>query len=118
MLEHPAATAPTRPVTVLHADRSPADHALRADTDRLISALSNARATFWYERDAEQATGSRTGPMNLETPELPVDANVYPCGPFPFMREVGAQLLPGGIPARNIRYEVFGPDPWLADTTP
>ncbi|GAA3388084.1 globin domain-containing protein [Streptomyces roseoviridis] len=117
MLEHLAATAPTRPVTVLHADRSPADHALRADTDRLVGTLPNARATFWYERDAEQETGFRTGRMHLDALELPADASVYLCGPLPFMREVRAQLLRGGIPARNIRYEVFGPDLWLADAT-
>ncbi|MFC3572418.1 hypothetical protein ACFOZ0_03765 [Streptomyces yaanensis] len=27
---------------------------------------------------------------------------------------VRTQLLRAGIPARNIRYEVFGPDLWLA----
>lgn len=39
MLEHLASTTPSRAVTVLHADRSPADHALRADTRRLVGAL-------------------------------------------------------------------------------
>ncbi|HZF90658.1 globin domain-containing protein [Streptomyces sp.] len=115
MLEHLAATTPTRPVTVLHADRSPADHALRADTRRLVGTLPDARATFWYERGAVEEPGSRTGLINLGTLELPADASVYLCGPLPFMREVRAQLLRGGIPARNIRYEVFGPDLWLAD---
>ncbi|MFD6229689.1 globin domain-containing protein [Streptomyces sp. NPDC060232] len=117
MLEHLAGTASTRPVTVLHADRSPADHALRADTDRLVGTLPDARATFWYERDPATAPGSRTGLMNLDALELPVDASVYLCGPLPFMRELRSQLLRGGIPARNIRYEVFGPDLWLADAT-
>ncbi|MFF5336167.1 globin domain-containing protein [Streptomyces sp. NPDC013181] len=117
MLEHLASTASTRPVTVLHADRSPADHALRADTRRLVGTLPDARATFWYEHDATEEPGSRTGLMNLGTLELPADASVYLCGPLPFMREARAQSLRGGIPARNIRYEVFGPDLWLADAT-
>jgi nitric oxide dioxygenase len=43
MLEHLAAAGSTRPVTVLHADRSPGDHALRADTDRLVERLPDAR---------------------------------------------------------------------------
>jgi nitric oxide dioxygenase len=30
------------------------------------------------------------------------------------MRAVRGQLLAAGIPARSIRYEVFGPDLWLA----
>ena len=117
MLEHLAAEASNRPVTVLHADRSPADHALRADTNRLSSTLPNARTTYWYERDAAREPGSRTGLMNLDGLRLPADASVYLCGPLPFMREVRTQLLRDGVPARNIRYEVFGPDLWLADST-
>ena len=55
--------------------------------------------------------------MNLDGLRLPADASVYLCGPLPFMREVRTQLLRDGVPARNIRYEVFGPDLWLADST-
>ncbi|GGV00018.1 hemin transporter [Streptomyces litmocidini] len=115
MLEHLASVTPTRAVTVLHADRSPADHALRADTRRLIDTLPDARATFWYEHGAVEEPGSEAGLMDLGALELSAEASVYLCGPLPFMREVRAQLLRGGIPARNIRYEVFGPDLWLAD---
>ncbi|MFJ3160274.1 globin domain-containing protein [Streptomyces kanasensis] len=115
MLEHLAATGSARPVTVLHADRSPADHALRADTRRLIGTLPDARATFWYERDAVDEPGSRTGRMDLAGLEPAAGASVYLCGPLPFMREARAQLLRSGVPARAIRYEAFGPDLWLAD---
>ncbi|GGR37115.1 globin domain-containing protein [Streptomyces roseolus] len=117
MLERLTGETSTRSVTVLHADRSPADHALRADTKRLVDALPEARAQFWYERDAAEEPGSRTGLMELDALELPADASVYLCGPLSFMREVRSQLLRGGIPARNVRYEVFGPDLWLADAT-
>jgi nitric oxide dioxygenase len=51
--------------------------------------------------------------MNLDGIEVPVDSAVFLCGPLPFMREVRAQLLRAGVPARSIRYEVFGPDLWL-----
>ncbi|WP_329438520.1 globin domain-containing protein [Streptomyces canus] len=114
MLEHLAATGAARPVTVLHADRSPADHALRADTRRLVGRLPGARAEFWYEQDAAAEPGARTGLMDLDGLDLPADADVYLCGSLPFMRTVRAQLLQAGIPARRIRYEVFGPDLWLA----
>ncbi|MEU2185168.1 globin domain-containing protein, partial [Streptomyces thermolilacinus] len=70
MLEHLAATGSTRPVTVLHADRSPAEHALRADTNRLVGALPEARATFWYENDAQDEPGARTGLMRLDALEV------------------------------------------------
>jgi nitric oxide dioxygenase len=47
MLEHLAATVSTRTVLVLHADRSPADHALRTDLHRLVGQLPDARALLW-----------------------------------------------------------------------
>ncbi|MFG2561976.1 globin domain-containing protein [Streptomyces sp. NPDC048496] len=114
MLEHLAATGSTRPVHVLHADRTPADHALRAGTRHLVEQLPDARAEFWYEQDAAEEPGSRTGLMDLDGLDLPADADVYLCGSLPFMRAVRTQLLQAGIPARRIRYEVFGPDLWLA----
>ncbi|UXY23534.1 hypothetical protein N8I84_36235 [Streptomyces cynarae] len=52
--------------------------------------------------------------MNLDGLDLPADADVYLCGSLPFMRSLRTQLLQDGIPARGIRYEVFGPDLWLA----
>ncbi|MEU1820128.1 globin domain-containing protein [Streptomyces roseifaciens] len=115
MLAHLAATASTRSVRVLHADRSPADHALRGDMTRLVDVLPAARATFWYEQPTPEVPGSRTGLMDLDGLVLPTDASVYLCGPLPFMRTLRSQLLRSGIAARNIRYEVFGPDLWLAD---
>ncbi|MDX2934000.1 globin domain-containing protein [Streptomyces ipomoeae] len=114
MLEHLAATGSDRPVHVLHADRSPADHALRADTRRLLGELPDARAHFWYEQDATDEPGARTGLMDLGGLDLPENADVYLCGSVPFMRAVRSQLLAAGVPARHIRYEVFGPDLWLA----
>ncbi|GGZ26942.1 hypothetical protein GCM10010300_82860 [Streptomyces olivaceoviridis] len=116
MLAHLAATGSARPVRVLHADRSPADHALRAETRRLVEQLPNARAEFWYEQGAADEIGSHPGLMDLDGLDLPADADVYLCGSLPFMRAVRTQLLQAGIPARRIRYEVFGPDLWLAHT--
>ena len=116
MLEHLAATGSARPVRVLHADRSPADHALRADTRRLVDQLPDAGADFWYEQDARTEPGARPGLMDLDGLDLPADADVYLCGSLPFMRAVRAQLLGAGVAARRIRYEVFGPDLWLAHT--
>ena len=114
MLEHLAVTGASRPVWVLHADRTPADHALRGDTRRLAEQLPHARAEFWYEQNAAEEPAGRTGLMDLDGLDLPPEADVYLCGSLPFMRAVRAQLLRAGIPARRIRYEVFGPDLWLA----
>ncbi len=117
ILAHLAALGSARPVLVLHADRSPADHALRTETQELVGRLPGARAVFWYERPGSVEPDAREGLMNLDGIELPGDATVFLCGPLPFMREVRAQLLGAGIPARRIRYEVFGPDLWLPGTT-
>ncbi|GAA3771846.1 FAD-binding oxidoreductase [Streptomyces coacervatus] len=113
ILAHLEANASPRPVLVLHADRSPADHALRTETHELVEQLPGARAVFWYERPGAEEPGAHEGLMDLSGVELPDGAMVFLCGPLPFMREVRAQLLGAGVPARRIRYEVFGPDLWL-----
>ncbi|WP_460061787.1 globin domain-containing protein [Streptomyces sp. YKOK-I1] len=117
ILAHLAALGSTRPVLVLHADRSPAEHALRAETRDLVERLPGARATFWYERPGAEEPAARAGLMDLDGIELPADATVFLCGPVPFMREVRGALLRAGVPARRIRYEVFGPDLWLPAPT-
>ncbi|MFD3555019.1 globin domain-containing protein [Streptomyces goshikiensis] len=112
MLEHLADTEHTAPVTVLHADRSPADHALRADHRALTHKLPDASARFWYEADAEP--GDSRGRLDLTDVPVAPGTLAYLCGPLPFMRAVRAQLLAKGIRAADVHYEVFGPDLWLA----
>ncbi|MGW7108974.1 globin domain-containing protein [Streptomyces xanthophaeus] len=112
MLEHLADTGHATPVTVLHADRSPADHPLRSDHRALTHKLADARADFWYEESAEP--GDRTGRMDLTPVPVAPGTTAYLCGPLPFMRAVRAQLLAKGVSAADIHYEVFGPDLWLA----
>ncbi|MFG2880106.1 globin domain-containing protein [Streptomyces sp. NPDC048337] len=112
MLEHLADTGHTAPVTVLHADRSPADHPLRGDHRALTLKLSDASARFWYESQAEPGDGE--GRIDLTAVPVAPGTRAYLCGPLPFMRAVREQLLAKGVPAADIHYEVFGPDLWLA----
>ncbi|MGO4461163.1 globin domain-containing protein [Streptomyces sp. M-16] len=114
MLEHLADTGHAAPVTVLHADRTPADHALRCDHRALTHKLPDASARFWYEADAEP--GDATGLVDLESVPVAPGTQAYLCGPLPFMRSVRAQLVAKGIPASDVHYEVFGPDLWLASS--
>ncbi|NBM19350.1 globin domain-containing protein [Streptomyces sp. GC420] len=115
MLGHLAETDHRGPVTVVHGDRSPADHALRTDHRALAEKLQNGAAHFWYEQPEGSAPVDRAGVVDLSAIELPAtDLEAYLCGPLPFMREVRAQLLALGVPASAIHYEVFGPDLWLA----
>src|SRR5690606_29508133 len=109
MLHHLAATGATRRVLALHADRSRAVHALWKETSELVAALPNAQQVVWYE----EGEGGLAGQMDLGGLEIPADAEVYLCGPLPFMRHVRAQFLTAGVAAKDIHYEVFGPDLWL-----
>jgi nitric oxide dioxygenase len=83
-----------------------------------LAALPDASLTTWL-LDAEGADGAlgvvQAGFMNLRDVELPADAEYYLCGPVVFMQLVRTALIAAGVPARDIQYEVFGPDLWLAD---
>ncbi|MFF1742909.1 globin domain-containing protein [Streptomyces mirabilis] len=112
MLEQLALTGHRAPVTVAHADRSPADHALRADHEAYAAKLTDAAVHFWYEQDAEGA--GRPGRADLSSVAVASGTRAYLCGPLPFMRAVRGQLIDKGVAPADIHYEVFGPDLWLA----
>ncbi|MGW2016999.1 globin domain-containing protein [Streptomyces sp. NPDC001927] len=112
MLDHLAATGSRRPVTVVHADRSPADHAHREELLGLVDALPNASLHLWYEQPG--ASEARPGRADVTTLDLPEGVTAYLCGPLPFMRQFRGDLLSSGVAASDVHYEVFGPDLWLA----
>ncbi|MFD1661241.1 globin domain-containing protein [Streptomyces caeni] len=111
MLDQLARTGHDAPVTVVHGDRSPAEHALRSDHVAYAGKLPNASVHFWYEKDAPES--AHTGIVDLSAVTIAPGTRAYLCGPLPFMRSVRAQLLQRGLPAADIHYEVFGPDLWL-----
>ncbi|MFF7250111.1 globin domain-containing protein [Embleya sp. NPDC008237] len=113
MLDHLVATGATRPVVVVHADRSPADHAHRDEQRRLVHALPHAGLHLWYEEPGDEEAS--VGRADLGALELPDGSTAFLCGPLPFMRTVRGDLLRRGVPAEAIRYEVFGPDLWLGE---
>lgn len=114
MLAALAADGHTAPVTVVHGDRSPADHALRADHAAFAAKLPDASVHFFYERDA--APDARMGRVDLDRTDIAVrpGTRAYLCGPLPFMRAVRTQLIGRGVAPADVHYEVFGPDLWLA----
>ncbi|MFF5854344.1 globin domain-containing protein [Streptomyces sp. NPDC012751] len=112
MLADLAATGHGGPVTVVHGDRSPAEHALRADHETYAGKLPAAAVHFFYERDA--GPDHRTGLVDLADIAVRPGTRAYLCGPLPFMRAVRAQLIGKGVAPADIHYEVFGPDLWLA----
>ncbi|MFF1921648.1 globin domain-containing protein [Streptomyces sp. NPDC058221] len=114
MLEQLANDGHAAPVTVVHGDRSPGTHALRADHAQLTGKLPDAAAHFWYENPEPGHPANRTGQVDLTGLVIASGTHAYLCGPLPFMRSVRTQLLARGVPAADIHYEVFGPDLWLA----
>jgi nitric oxide dioxygenase len=112
MLADLVGTGHQGPVTVVHGDRSPADHALRGDHETYAGKLTDASTHFFYERDAEP--GHRTGLVDLTGLTVEPGTRAYLCGPLPFMRAVRAQLIEKGVAPADVHYEVFGPDLWLA----
>ncbi|MER8055846.1 MULTISPECIES: globin domain-containing protein [unclassified Streptomyces] len=112
MLASLAADGYDAPVTVLHGDRSPADHALRVDHRAYADKLADSAVAFFYERDA--GPGDRTGLVDLSGTGIAPGTRAYLCGPLPFMRAVRGQLIERGVDPADIHYEVFGPDLWLA----
>ncbi|MEU5531993.1 globin domain-containing protein [Streptomyces sp. NPDC020362] len=112
MLSALAADGHRAPVTVVHGDRSPAEHALRTDHEACAAKLPDASVHFFYEREAEP--GTRTGLVDLTGIAVRPGTRAYLCGPLPFMRAVRTQLIGKGVAPADIHYEVFGPDLWLA----
>jgi nitric oxide dioxygenase len=117
IVEQIARTQPQRTVIVAHADRRAQDHALRETVLHLGREIDDFTAYAWYETVDEGDTRSRHGFMDLTDIPLAKDIQVFTCGPLPFMRHVRSTLLSRGVPAARIRYEVFGPDLWAAQTS-
>ena len=116
ILHYLAGSGSTRQVLVLHADRSPARHAHRQELKELVGAIPTATLLRWYEDLGVRPTRDvlRVGRVDLGTVEIPADAQIYLCGPTPFMESVRHSLIEQRIPEAAIHYETFGPDKWLA----
>src|SRR3954470_12788127 len=118
MLSHLVAAGSHLRVHVLHADVDESSFALRRQVLDDVRALPNASLRAWYERGADGTLpldGVFSGQLDLAQVDIPDGAGYYLCGPLPFMQAVRSALIERGVPARDIQYEVFGPDLWQAD---
>ncbi|MCW2134094.1 globin domain-containing protein [Arthrobacter sp. VKM Ac-2550] len=118
MLSHLVQSGSQRTVELLHADHSEETFALHGQVAADLAKLPFASMATWYEKPNERTQsveGVKVGYMDLTDTELPADAEYYLCGPLVFMKVVRSALIARGVPARDIQYEVFGPDLWLAD---
>ena len=116
MLHHLARKGTRRPVTVVHADRSPSGHALRAQLKSLVGTIESATLHRWYEDLGTRPPREdlAAGLVDLDAVNVPENTEVYLCGPLPFMEKVRDGLVAKGLEEGAIHYEVFGPDKWLA----
>jgi nitric oxide dioxygenase len=118
MLSHLVKSGSQRQVMLLHADDSEASFPLRAQVTEDLAKLADGALKTWFltPTEARGASGSSfTGFMDVSAVDLPDDAEYYLCGPLPFLKSVRNALIAGGVAAKDIQYEVFGPDLWLAD---
>jgi nitric oxide dioxygenase len=118
ILHYLAHSGSARDVMVLHADRSPSRHAHRQELKELVAALPDATLHRWYEDLGVRPTRDvlHAGRVDLQAVQIPAGAQVYLCGPLPFMESVRENLIEQQVPSSHIHYEVFGPDKWLAAT--
>jgi nitric oxide dioxygenase len=117
MLSHLVKADAQRRVTLLHADDRADTFALRNQVEEDLGRLSGALFTWFLEapESGERATNSFPGFMDVGAVDLPEDAQYYLCGPLPFLQSVRSGLVRQGVAPKDIQYEVFGPDLWLAD---
>ena len=83
-----------------------------------LATLPDGTLKTWFlnpEAGRAASDAEFSGFMDIGAVQLPDDAEYYLCGPLPFLKSVRSALVAGGIPAKDIQYEVFGPDLWLAD---
>ncbi|WP_239003924.1 globin domain-containing protein [Nocardia panacis] len=113
MLEQLVRANPERRTLVVHGDRSPRTHPLRARLDELMGKLPSGRVELWYQ---DSVPGARQGLVDLTEVEVPADADIRVCGPVGFLHEVRIQLHALGFADERIRVEQFTPTDWrLAD---
>ncbi|MFN8096903.1 MAG: globin domain-containing protein [Dermatophilaceae bacterium] len=120
ILEDLARHQPKRMVRVFHADRSHANHSLYQRMLGFALTMKDTQGQFWYEEGADKAPTRKAaikGLMDLSGQEIPADAQIFMCGPLPFMLAARKALLAKGIPDERIGYEVFGPDLWARHPT-
>lgn len=107
-----ADVAPQRRVIFAHAARHADHHPHRADLEKAKARMPNLQSVTFHEEAADGHADAVPGRMQMKKlPQWELDkANVYMCGPLPFMQAQWADLLAQGVPQQRLHREVFGPD--------
>jgi ferredoxin-NADP reductase len=114
MLHALAAARSTSQVLWLHAARDREHHPFAAEVRRLMRSLPHGRSYVCYSRPAAadklgedyDAPGHLSRPV-FETTAVPLESEVYLCGPNQFMADMKTALAAYGIPPQRIHIEIF-----------
>ncbi|BDH59553.1 globin domain-containing protein [Tsukamurella sp. PLM1] len=101
-----------RSVTVVHADRTRATHAHRAELAELVARIPGAELVTYYDELPDGyplVAGERRGRIDLRDIVVPAEGNVYLCGPTPFMQALTRQLADVDVASDRIYAEAFTP---------
>jgi ferredoxin-NADP reductase/MOSC domain-containing protein YiiM/ferredoxin len=113
MLHVLAAGRSAREVWWLHGARDRADHAFAQEALALLAELPDAHRVVCYSRPGPDDDGfdiaGRLAAGTLDDVGVPTDADVYICGPGPFMHDIAAAFTARGTPPERISTEIFGP---------
>jgi len=121
MFQHLSAHQPERAVRFVHACRSAGVQAFASEVAHCAEQLHDFQgAVFIEQADGRQAVGASSalqphiGRLDVARLQaegfdlLPPDADVYLCGPRPFMQAQQQALLGLGLAAERVHLEVFG----------
>lgn len=111
MVEAIASRHPDLPAYYIHGTTNRGTHALDTQMRHLARSHGNISVSTFYEQN-DPSSGANDGLITLDwlkanTPLA--EADVYLCGPKPFLRHFVAALEGEGVPADRIHYEFFGP---------
>ncbi|HEX8615916.1 MAG TPA: globin domain-containing protein [Telluria sp.] len=111
-LKRIAQVQPQRRVIFAHAARNAQHHAHQADVLAARTRMPNLQVVTFYDEVSAHDTGVLAGRMEVaRLPAWPrTEANVYMCGPLPFMQAQWLALAGAGVPPTRLHREVFGPD--------
>jgi ferredoxin-NADP reductase/MOSC domain-containing protein YiiM/ferredoxin len=115
MLHALAAARSTRQIMWLHTARDGQHHPFAGEVRSLMRALTNGRSYVCYTRpdysiDKTGEDFNATGRFSrsvLDELGLPRDADIYICGPTPFMADMKEALTALGVAPERVHIEIF-----------
>ncbi len=114
MLHSLAAERSTRPVFWLYGTRDRDHHPFAGEVRDLMAALAHGRSYVCYSkpgsRDRSPEDFNEPGHLTrsvFDTVAVPLDADVYICGPTAFMTDVKDALAHLGVAPRRVHLELF-----------